>query len=81
MMKDFKLMPASVDSDSMVSNAFLSNVSRDLLASLGDTPPNTNARTEKVVGKVVTKFSHELIISTQCNDLVPWAGWFPGRSK
>ena len=54
MMKEFKMMPASANTDEMVSRAFLSNVSRKLIVSAGGKAPAKNSRTEKIVGKIVS---------------------------
>ena len=54
MMKDSKLMPGTVNSDQMVGDAFLSDVSRKLLADLGEKAPQGNSRPEKIVGKTVS---------------------------
>jgi len=54
MIKEFKMMPASAKADEMVSQAFLSDVSRKLIASAGGKPPAKNTRIEKIVGKVVS---------------------------
>jgi len=54
MMKEFKMMPASANTDEMVSRAFLSDVSRKLIVSAGGKAPDKNTRIEKIVGKVVS---------------------------
>ncbi len=53
MMKEFKLMPPAVDADKMVSETVLSDLARELLKKLGDTPPASNSRQEKIVGDVM----------------------------
>ena len=54
LMKEFNLMPASANADEMVSQAFLSDVSRELITSAGGTAPPNNTRNEKIVGKVMS---------------------------
>ncbi|GAB4485066.1 MAG: CmpA/NrtA family ABC transporter substrate-binding protein [Thermodesulfovibrionales bacterium] len=53
MMKESNLLPASVDIDQMTSKTILSDLSRQLLKKLGDNPPPTNNRQEKIVGEIM----------------------------
>lgn len=53
MMQDFNLLPKSVDIDRMVADTVMSDLSRQLLIGLGDTPPKENNRKEKIVGEIV----------------------------
>lgn len=53
MMQDFNLLPKSVDIDKMAADTLLSDLSRQLLTKLGDTPPKDNNRQEKIVGEIV----------------------------
>jgi nitrate/nitrite transport system substrate-binding protein len=54
MMKESRLMPGSVDAQKTVSETMLSDLARELLKKLGDTPPAENSRQEKIVGEIVT---------------------------
>ena len=53
MMRNFGMLPESVDIDDMISRTCMSDLSREILASVGGNPPANNSRQEKIVGKIV----------------------------
>jgi nitrate/nitrite transport system substrate-binding protein len=53
MMRKFNILPDSVDIDKMVAEACLSDLSREMLVSVGGSAPAENSRPEKIVGRVV----------------------------
>ncbi|HHO48437.1 MAG TPA: hypothetical protein ENN06_08310 [Desulfobacteraceae bacterium] len=53
MMRNFNMLPASVDIDAMVADACLSDLSREILTAVGGDPPAENSRTEKIVSEIV----------------------------
>ena len=53
MMKESKVMAADVDIDAIIKAAVLSDLSRELISSLGGSVPETNTRPEKVGGKMI----------------------------
>lgn len=52
MMRDAGILPAAVDFDDMVSQTLLSDLSREIMLSVGGNPPAENSRPEKIVGEV-----------------------------
>lgn len=53
MMRNSNMLPDSVDIDDMVAKTCLSDLSREILASVGGKPPADNSRVEKIIGQVV----------------------------
>jgi nitrate/nitrite transport system substrate-binding protein len=53
MMRDFRMLPDSTDINGLVARTCMSDLSGEILASVGGMQPAENSRQEKIVGKIV----------------------------